>query len=102
MVLKKITYFIKGKRKKIKAKIIKSPLEKFNGLMFKRNSPPLLFVFKKEKKLSIHSFFCKPFKVIWLDENMRSTRIIDAKSWKLNFSGRGKYLLEIPSITLKW
>lgn len=97
MELKKITYFIDGKNKTIKVKLCDTPLKKFMGLMFKRNSPPLLFVFNKSKKLAIHSFFCKPFRAIWLDEKMQTTKFIDVERWKPNFSGRGKYILEVPS-----
>ena len=97
MNLKKITYYIDGKKKTIKAKLCDTPAKKFMGLMFKKNSPPLLFVFNKNKKLSIHSFFCKPFRAIWLDEKMQSTKVIDVKKQKPNFSGKGKYLLEIPT-----
>ena len=96
MKSKKIKYFIDEKEHEIKAKICNTPSSKFSGLMFKRNSPPLLFVFDKRKKLSIHSFFCKPFKAIWLDDRMNSTEVIDVRTWKLNISGTGKYLLEIP------
>ncbi|MCK5321491.1 DUF192 domain-containing protein [Candidatus Pacearchaeota archaeon] len=99
MVLKEITYFINGKGKKIKVKICNTPSKKFLGLMFKKNSPPLLFIFNKNKTLSIHSLFCKPFKAIWLDEKMHSTKVVDVKNWKLNISGRGKYLLEVPRTT---
>jgi len=101
MVLEEITYFIEGKKRNIKVKICKTPMEKFIGLMFKKSSPPLLFVFNKEKNLKIHSFFCKPFKGVWLDSKMKSTKIIDIKKWKINFSGRGKYLLEIPKTTIE-
>ena len=101
MVLEEITYFINGRKKKIKANVVKSLTGKFKGLMFKKISQPLLFVFNKEKKLSIHSLFCKPFRAIWLDENMKATKIIDDKGWKLNLSGMGKYLLEIPDVTIK-
>jgi uncharacterized membrane protein (UPF0127 family) len=99
MALEKITYYIEGKRKTIPADIRNTPIKKFTGLMFKKNSPPLFFVFKKNKTLSIHSLFCKPFQAIWLDEKFHSTKVIDVKKWKLNISGRGKYLLEIPLTT---
>ena len=65
MVLKKITYSLDGKNKKIKVKICDTFLGKFLGLMFKKNSQPLLFVFDKTKTLSIHSLFCKPFLAVW-------------------------------------
>ncbi len=99
MVLKEIKYFIDGKSEKINVKICDTPSKKFLGLMFKKNSPPLLFTFDKNKTLSIHSLFCKPFKAIWLDEKMHSTKIVDVKNWKLNISGNGRYLLEIPRTT---
>ena len=96
MKLKKITYYINDKKKTIKANLRDTPLKKFTGLMFKKSSPPLLFIFNKNKTLSIHSLFCRPFKAIWLDEKFNATKVIDVKTWKLNISGHGKYLLEIP------
>jgi len=100
MNLTPITYTDdKNKKHKIKAKICNTLLSKLTGLMFRRRSPPLLFVFSKEKVLSIHSLFCRPFKAIWLDKKMLATKIVDVKKWKLNISGRGKYLLEVPRTT---
>ena len=95
--MKTITYFIEGKKEKIKVKICNTILKKFSGLMFRKNSPPLLFVFNKNKTLSIHSFFCKPFRAIWLNEKMQATKIVDVKNWKMNISGKGRFLLEIPN-----
>ena len=40
--MKTITYFIEGKKERIKVKVCDTPLKKFSGLMFRRNSPPLL------------------------------------------------------------
>ncbi|MBT7101961.1 hypothetical protein HN935_00440 [archaeon] len=97
MVLKQITYYINNKPHKIKVKLCDTPLKKTTGLMFRSQSPPLLFVFNKNKTLAIHSLFCKPFRAIWLDDKMHATKIIDVKNWKLNLSGKGKYLLEIPT-----
>jgi len=96
MKLKEITYYIKGKKKTIKAKPLTTLIQKATGLMFRRQSPPLFFIFNKNKTLPIHSLFCKPFKAIWLDDKMRATKIANVKNWKLNISGKGKYLLEIP------
>ena len=99
MKLKKITYHVDGKKKTIKAKILKTTLEKGTGLMFRKNSPPLLFPCKKFQWLPITSIFCKPFKAIWLDDKMHATKVIDVKKWKFNINGYGKYLLEIPLTT---
>ena len=101
MVLKEITYFINGKRRNIKVEICDTLFRKFRGLMFRKNPKTLLFVFNKEKTLSIHSFFCTSFRAIWLDNNMKSTKIVDVKDWRLNISGRGRFLLEIPATTIK-
>ena len=101
MVLKKVEYFIEGKKKELIVKVCDNPWTKFSGLMFRKNSPPLLFIFNKEKILRIHSFFCKPFRAIWLDKNMNSTKVQDIIKWSPNFSGRGKYLIEIPLDYLK-
>ncbi len=94
--MKNFTYFENKKKKLIKVKVCENLWNKFSGLMFRKNSPPLLFVFNKEKTLSIHSFFCKPFIAIWLDEEKKVTKKIKITKWLPNISGRGKYLLEIP------
>jgi len=97
MVLKEVTYFIDKNKKKVKSKICDTFSKKFSGLMFRKNSLPLLLVFNKTKTLSIHSLFCKPFTAIWLDEKMHATKITEVKNWKFNISGKGKFLLEIPT-----
>ena len=76
----------------------KNVLSKTRGLMFKKNSKPLLFVFKKLIKQSIHSFFCQPFIAIWFDND----KIVDVKlikSWAVSIKPKEKFnkLLEIPS-----
>ena len=96
-MLKKFIYYNnEGKKTKIYIKPCNTIMSKFLGLMFKSKSPPLLFIFNKQKKLTIHSLFCKPFKAIWLDENKKVTKTEDVDKWKLSISGHGKYLLEIP------
>ena len=96
MTLQSFTYYRGKKKFSIKVKPCKSIWSKFSGLMFRKSSPPLLFVFKKNQNLLIHSFFCKPFKVIWIDDKLQITKEKTIKNWRPNFSGYGKYLLEIP------
>ncbi len=96
MVLKKFIYYNNGRKTKIYVKLCTTVWSKFLGLMFKKKSSPLLFIFDEEKKLSIHSLFCKPFRAIWLDKNKNVLKIVYVENWKFNISGRGKYLLEIP------
>ena len=95
--MKIIKYYEKGKEKKIMVKICSSLWCKFWGLMFRfKNRKNLLFVFDREKNLSIHSLFCKPFKAVWLDEKMRVAKKETVRKWKFFINGKGKYLLEIP------
>lgn len=94
--LQKITYYSNKEKKTIETKICDTTLKKFSGLMFKKNSPPLFFPFKKTTNLSIHSLFCKPFTAIFLDDKMNAIKIVEVKTWKLNISAKAKYLLEIP------
>ena len=101
MVLKDFIYYENKRRKKIKVRVCSSLICKFIGLMFRNSKEPLLFVFNKEKTLSIHSLFCKPFKAIWLDEKKNVKKTENIFSWKLNISGKGKYLLEVPFILKK-
>jgi len=78
--------------------ICDSIFSKTIGLMFKKNPKPLLFVFNKPTKISIHSFFCrKKFVVIWLLKG----KVVDAKivlPWTLNIAPRKKFdkFLELP------
>ena len=99
--LSPVTYFVDGKKKIINAKILTSIPAKALGLMFQKNSPPLLFVSRRFQWNPITSYFCKPFKAIWLDDKFHSTKVIEVKTWKFNISGHGKYLLEIPFTTKK-
>ena len=98
MVVKNFNFQLKEKEQKIKIRECKTLYSKFIGLMFKKNSPPLLFIFKKPVKISIHSFFCKPFIAIWFLQN----KIIEIKSIKpnkLSIKPKKEFdkLLEIPS-----
>lgn len=99
MVLGKFVYYQKEKTKTLKVEVCSTLWEKFRGLMFRKNSPPLLFVFDKNKKLTIHSFFCKPFKAIWLDDKKRVTQEKLVFPWRISVSGFGKYLIEVPLST---
>ena len=52
-------------------KLLKSPLEQSIGLMFKKKGD-ILMKLKNESIFysSIHTFFCKPLIVAWLNKNM--------------------------------
>jgi len=82
----------------IEAEVCDTIFKRARGLMFRKNPPVLLFIFKKPTKQPIHSFFCKPFRAIWLNEG----KIIDEKTvlpFKLSVIPKGNFteLVEIPS-----
>ena len=99
---------IKNKRnKKILAKkvnLCKNSFSKALGLMFSRKSKTLLFIFNKEKIVSLHMFFVlfpidviylnKNKKVVQLKENFKPFRILIAKK-------PAKYIIELPNKTIK-
>ena len=82
---------IRDKKISLKVKLCNTFFSQISGLMFKKNSLPLLFIFKKPKKISIHSFFCKKFIAIWfLGDTIVDMKIINSKN-------KFDKLLEIPS-----
>lgn len=65
--------------------------------MFRKNPKPLFFVFKKPTQQAIHSFFCRPFKAVWMNDG----EIVEEKIVKpYRFSVKPKkeftHLAEIP------
>ena len=93
----KISFKIKKEELKLDVKELNTLIQQVIGLMFRKSSPPLLFLQKKPIIFSIHSFFCRPFVAIWFLDN----KIIDIKTVRPNqFSvkPRDKFdkLLEVP------
>lgn len=89
---------IKIKGKSIEVKICDDILSQARGLMFKKKSKPLLFIFKNKKRRAIHSFFCVPFIAIWFDDK-KIIEIRNVKPWVFSIKPKAKFdkLLEIPS-----
>lgn len=97
MVVETIKFKYKNKNYSINAKVSNSFTSKAVGLMFKNNSPPLLFIFKKPNNTRIHSFFCKPFIAIWFFENkIVDIRYIKPNKFSIKSKERFNKLLEIP------
>ncbi len=90
-------FFYKGKKIYIEVEECRSVFEKMRGLMFRKKSKPLLFIFKKPVRNSIHSFFCLPFVAIWFN-NGKIIKKKYVKPWKIFVSPEEKFdrLLEIP------
>ncbi|MEM4330680.1 MAG: hypothetical protein QW273_01580 [Candidatus Pacearchaeota archaeon] len=92
--MKPFVYFEGNKKKKINVIVCDSLFKKIRGLMFKKNSLPLLFILDKEKTFFIHSFFCRPFEAIWLDNKKRVIKKELVKPYTPIIKGKGKYLIE--------
>lgn len=88
--MKNVSKFLKS-AKKVRG------IENYTGLMFKKNSPPLLFEVNDRTK--IHSYFCKSFEAVWLDKNKKIIRIdyVKPNTFRISAPCRSKYLLEIPN-----
>ncbi|MFA4952848.1 MAG: DUF192 domain-containing protein [Candidatus Pacearchaeota archaeon] len=89
----------RGKKTELEAEVCNSPWKKFRGLMFrKEDTDALVFIFKKPTKTSIHSFFCKEFIAVWLDDKNKVIEIRKIKPWKLCIRPKKRFvkLIEIP------
>lgn len=87
----------KGKKFNLDVLECKTIFQKTHGLMFRKKSKPLLFIFNRKTSEGIHSFFCLPFIAIWFDGD----KIIDlkyVKPWRPYVKPIKKFdkLLEIP------
>jgi len=85
------------------AKICKSALSKFIGMMFSRPRA-LVFAFKEEKITSLHMLFVfYPIDVLFLD---KSKKIVEIKENFMPFSfyrpkNKALYIIELPEGTIK-
>lgn len=89
---------IQKRKFNINVKKCESLYSQILGLMFKKKSRPLLFIFKKEKSIAIHSFFCKTFIAIWfINEKIIDIKIIKSNKFSIKPKQKFNKLLEIPS-----
>lgn len=90
-------FSLKGKKYSFEVKKCRNIFSRASGLMLRKNSKPLLFIFSGENTQSIHSFFCVNFIAIWFNKN----EVIDIKlvrPWRVSVKPFRKFdkLLEIP------
>jgi uncharacterized membrane protein (UPF0127 family) len=86
-----------GKRKiLVKCNVADNFFKRALGIMFKKRFSPLLFIFEKTQKISIHSFFCPPFIAVFLDDKKRVIQINKMRPFSLLTSKPAKYLVELP------
>lgn len=93
----KFSFRYKGKKINIDAEECRSIISKTRGLMFRKKSKPLLFIFNEKTREGIHSFFCLPFIGIWFDKD-KIVGIKYVKPWRIYVRPLRKFdkLLEIP------
>lgn len=97
--MKKIKIGFGNKEFEIEAKEV-SAVGKITGLMFRtKNTKNLLFDFKKQSSMAIHSFFVFfPFLGIWLDNknSVVEYKVINPFTFKVKPKKPFSRLLEIP------
>ncbi|MCX8197342.1 MAG: DUF192 domain-containing protein [Candidatus Micrarchaeota archaeon] len=92
-----------SKKKKVKAhmEVAKNFFQRMRGLMFRKTVVPLLFVFEKEGKHPIHSFFVSgAFDAVYLDSKRRVQEIrrkVAPNTPLIMPQKDAKFLLELPS-----
>ncbi len=64
----------------------------------KKNTDALVFIFNKPTKAPIHSFFCREFIAVWLDDKNKIIEIRKIPSWKFSIKPKREFvkLIEIP------
>ena len=88
---------IKNKEIEIPVRKCENTMSQIQGLMFRKKSPNLLFIFKKPVKLAIHSYFCKPFMGIWLlDGKIIQIKKVKPNTFRVKPKSKFDKLLEIP------
>jgi uncharacterized membrane protein (UPF0127 family) len=97
---KEICLEYKNKEIKLNVKVC-NLFEKFKGLMFvkKEKAKILLFNFKKNTKISLHSYFVFfPFIVLWLDDKNKIVDFRLINSFKFFISSKKSFskIIEIP------
>ena len=96
--MKKFSLKYENKNINLDVKECRTIFSQTSGLMFRKKSPALLFVFKKPLRMAIHSFFCKPFIAVWfIDDKIVDMKFV--KPWKVHIKPKNSFnkLLEIPS-----
>ncbi|MAG02032.1 hypothetical protein CMI42_01735 [Candidatus Pacearchaeota archaeon] len=97
MVVRDLSFKINDRKFELKVRECKSFLSKASGLMFRKKSIPLLFIFDSRNRSAIHSLFCVPFIAIWFDgDEIVDVKLIDYIGFFIKPSRRFDKLLEVP------
>ena len=90
----------KTKKRKIADSYIEcsSLLSQIRGMMFRKKVIPLVFIFSRERRVNLHSFFCKEMDLVFLNNKFRVIEM--KKNWKpfsfYTSKKKAKILLELP------
>ena len=82
----------------------RSVWSKARGLMFtKKSDKALVFIFDKEKPISLHMFFVfYPIDVLFLDGKKRVVQLKEYfKPWHITFCKSAQYVIELPVGTIE-
>jgi uncharacterized membrane protein (UPF0127 family) len=76
-----------------------NPIAQIKGIMFRKKIyKPMLFIFSNEQPVSIHSFFCVPFDIIYMDRFGKVTDILhQVQPGNVLPKIKCKYILECKS-----
>ena len=99
MVIKRVGFKFKGKKIELEAVFCDSVWKRVRGLMFRgENAPILFFDFKKQGRWAIHSFFCKDFLAIWLNNKGEVVEVRRVKPRNPHIIPKNLFtkLIEIP------
>ena len=82
-----------------KIKLCKNPFSKAWGLMFSKKNKSLIFIFDKEKIISLHMLFVfYPIDVLFLDKNKKVVEVKESfKPFRFYIpKNKAKYVVELP------
>lgn len=97
MVLIPFSFYFLGKKRCVEVIECRRILPQARGLMFRKDSHALLFIFRHKTRQSIHSFFCKPFVALWFDgEHIIDARVVNPWQFSISPASSFNRLLEIP------
>jgi len=85
-------------------KLCKNNFSKARGLMFSKKPKTLIFVFNKEKIISLHMFFVfYPIDVLFLNKNKKVVQLKENfKPFRIIIPTKpAKYIIELPNNTIK-
>lgn len=84
-------------------KILRTPEEQFVGLMGWKSGEILMELPKATKMFAgIHTCFCKPMIIAWLDEKRKVQKKVLARPWRIYFPNKPtKYVYETTNLKKK-